>query len=110
MFDADLRYSIHNDRKADRDIRARCGVQLSRFRRGQRAKTGASVEVDDRISLCGLEALRYLVSVGDGNCWQLSYVRLRSDIADHTMKQATICSQRGDRHAGIQMSKWMSGR
>jgi len=54
MFAADLRHSIHSDRKADRDIRARCGVQLSRFRRDQRAKTGASVDVDDRRSVCGL--------------------------------------------------------
>jgi hypothetical protein len=45
-----------------------------------------------------------LASAGNGNCWQSSHTCLCSDIADHTMNQATICSQRDDRHAGIQMS------
>jgi hypothetical protein len=39
-----------------------------------------------------------LASVRDGNYWQSSHICLRSDIADHPMKQATICSQRDDRH------------
>src|ERR1700741_40480 len=62
-----------------------------------------------RRSYVGLRARGFaLASVGDGNCWQLPYVCARSDIADHTMKQATICSQRSTcRHANVE---WMSGR
>ena len=47
------------------DIRARCGVQLSRLRRDQRAKTGASVEVSTIVcrsassGLCASERRRW---------------------------------------------------
>ena len=66
MFDADLRHSIGSDRKACRDIRARCEAQLSQFRRDQRVKTGASVGIDDRISVCGLRLYGY-----ERQQWQL---------------------------------------
>jgi hypothetical protein len=42
-----------------------------------------------------------LASVGDGNCWQSSHTCLCSDIADHTINQATICSQRDRRHTNV---------
>ncbi len=65
-FDADLRHSIHRDRKACRDIRARCGAQGSQFRRDQRMKTGASVDIGDRILFA--DSGFTLASVGNGNC------------------------------------------
>jgi hypothetical protein len=65
MFDADLRHSITAIERRIADIRARCGVQLSRLRRDQRAKTGASVEVSTIVcrsassGLCASERRRW---------------------------------------------------
>jgi hypothetical protein len=42
-----------------------------------------------------------LASVGDGNCWQSSQTCLCSDLADQTINQATICSQRDGRHTNV---------
>jgi hypothetical protein len=88
MFDADLRHSIRSDRKACRDIRARCGAKQSRFRRDQRVKTGASVDIGDPLLFADSDFT--LARVGNGNCLQSLRICLPSKVAHHMTSIAMI--------------------